>query len=302
MNLLGLSTLQRGIFLRMCLAMLIITLVIGVASLISQSPRVVTTVSRLGLSWALLPYYSGVFLTPALVLSIPATVLISVCYIYRSLDQQSQIVGMRSVGIGNWEIAKPALVFAAWVTLLAFLAVGFALPFAKREIKTMPTEISSAGISNFIKPGVFNLLRNKAVIYVSEKVTDNMLAGILVQDRSSKNKTRTYIAEKGYLEMDAATKWISVVMEEGSLQEVDLEGRIHQSISFSEYRFLVKPGFFGEVALSAQDQNIWNLASQLSSGSGNPELIIWEIRSESVAGTFHFRLHHASHFRPHNKT
>lgn len=278
MNLFYLTPLQRGIFLRILIAYLVLTGLTAFVFFISQSPRIIRTISELGLPFSSFFHYSFTFLIPSTMVAIPAILLISICYVYRNLDQESQIIGMKSIGMRAFEVIKPALMFSGIVCVLVILGNGFILPLAQKTIKTMPTTISSEGISNFLKPDLFNSLRGKVMIYVSEKISGGILGGILIQDESNPGKIRTYMAEKGYMRIDKNTKWLSIVMEKGTLQEVDLENKSHQSISFSEYRFLIKPGFFGKANLTLQDNNIFELGSVISSGSSDASYeAFWEI-------------------------
>ena len=91
---------------------------------LTQSLRFVDLIINKGLSASFFAQLTLLILPNVLMIILPIALFAAVLYVYNNLDGDSEIVVMRSSGLGNLALARPALILAlvpffAWLTAWA---------------------------------------------------------------------------------------------------------------------------------------------------------------------------------------
>jgi lipopolysaccharide export system permease protein len=164
---------------------------------------------------------------------LPISLLAAVLFTYNRLTMDSELVVMRSAGLGPWGLAKPALILAVAVTLIGYVLTLYLAPAAHRELARLEALAKSDFSTVFLREGVFNEAGDGVTVYVRRRMQDGELQGLLIHDTRTPGKPVTIMADRGRtVEGEAGTR---VVVFDGNRQEVDLAtGRMSQ-LYFDRY-------------------------------------------------------------------
>lgn len=164
---------------------------------------------------------------------LPISLLAAVLFTYNRLTMDSELVVMRSAGLGPWGLAKPALILALLVTMIGYGLTLYLAPAAHRELSRLESLAKSEFSTVFLREGVFNEAGDGVTVYVRRRMPDGELQGLLIHDTRVPGKPVTINADRGMtVEGEAGTR---VVVFDGNRQEVDLAtGRMSQ-LYFDRY-------------------------------------------------------------------
>ena len=131
------------------------------------------------------------FIIPSLLFMIlPIITVLSVVHVYNRLQDERQIVILRSSGLSNFDLAKPALMVATIVTIIAYLISAYLMPLSYNKLKEGLTNFREGYVSNIIEARTFNQISKNSTIYVDNKNSDGSLEGIVLFDNKlPKNRT-----------------------------------------------------------------------------------------------------------------
>lgn len=210
-----------------------ITAALTMAVWLSQSLRFMDYIVNRGLPVTdflllmalLLPQFLGVVL--------PIATFVAVLFVYNKLLNESELVVMRSAGLSQMQLAKPALVLAGVVTLLTYAISLYFLPLGYREFKDLQYNIRNSYSSVLLQEGVFNSLGKGLTVYVRERTAEGDLLGILVHDAREREEPVTLTADRGAIvESDSGPR---VLLIDGNRQVVDPENGTLSMLYFDRY-------------------------------------------------------------------
>ncbi|UEM22606.1 LPS export ABC transporter permease LptF [Skermanella mucosa] len=200
---------------------------------------------------------------------LPISLLAAVLFTYNRLTMDSELVVMRSAGLGPWGLAKPALILALLVTMIGYGLTLYLAPAAHRELSRLESLARSEFSTVFLREGVFNEAGDGVTVYVRRRMPDGELQGLLIHDTRVPGKPVTINADRGMtVEGEAGTR---VVVFDGNRQEVDLAtGRMSQ-LYFDRYavdlRIFEKQ--FAERVPDARERS----TAELMRAADDPELL-----------------------------
>src|SRR5690606_35501108 len=87
---------------------------------------------------------------------LPVALAISALYTYHKLLADSELVVLKSAGLGRWQLARPAVCFAVGIVLLAYVISLYLLPVSYRQYKDMQAFPRDNYASLLMQDGVFN--------------------------------------------------------------------------------------------------------------------------------------------------
>jgi lipopolysaccharide export system permease protein len=200
---------------------------------LSQSLRFVDMIVNKGLSAGYFLYLSTMVLPSVLAIILPTAIFAAVLYTFHRLSADSEIIVMRSAGLGNWPIAKPAIYCALFFTLLGYGLTLYLMPLGQRALKdvkmTLRTDLSYV----LLQEGRFNTIGRRLTVYVRERRSGGELYGMLVHDSRDKKKPATMLAERGALvRTEAGPRFVLV---NGNRQQVDLSKGQLSLLQFDRY-------------------------------------------------------------------
>jgi lipopolysaccharide export system permease protein len=191
------TTLNRYI-LRQCLGMMLfVTAALSAAVWLAQSLRLVDLIVNRGLAVEVFLYLALLILPRFLDIVLPIGAFIAVLFVFNRLTAESELVVMRSAGLGPLSLARPVFALAgiAFVALMALSA--YFLPASNREFKDLQFEIRNRFVSALLQEGAFTTISDKLTIYVGSRNERGEVIGVLINDDRDPQQPVTIMAERG---------------------------------------------------------------------------------------------------------
>ena len=162
--------------------------------------------------------------------SLPSWLLIAIpfgtfagCMIsYLKLQNDKEILVMKSAGMNPLRLSKPALFIAIFASITLFVISHFIMPKTFRNFKILQNDIRNSSENLIVKDNVFIDLNKFQTIFIHNLKENNQLEEIFIQDRSDPEYLIEFFAKKGNLVFD---KNILLSMEEGTRISTDSRDR-----------------------------------------------------------------------------
>ena len=139
--------------------------------------------------------------------SLPSWLLIAIpfgtfagCMIsYLKLQNDNEILVMKSAGISPFNLSKPAFFIALLASMILFIISHFIMPGTYRNFKVLQNDIRNSSQSLILKDNIFIDINQKQTIYINKLNENNELEEIFIQDRSDPSSLVELFSKKGYL-------------------------------------------------------------------------------------------------------
>ncbi|MCA0254265.1 MAG: LptF/LptG family permease, partial [Proteobacteria bacterium] len=143
--------------------------------------------------------------------------VISTLYVYANLQEERQLIILKSSGLDNFKLAKPALIIAIIISILSFFISFYLLPKSYGALKYQVNYFKDTYVSNIIEEKSFNQISKFLTLYVEKKLSNNELSGIALFDSKNQNEKTILMAKKGEI----------IRTEEGSTSFILSNGERH---------------------------------------------------------------------------
>ncbi len=199
-------------------------------------------------------------LVPALlIILLPAALFIASLFVYWRLGVDSELVVLRSVGMSPWQLARPALVTAAGITLICYW-LGLSLaPHANRAFGGLTAELRNDFSQVLIQEGVFTEATPGVTVYTRARTADGSLAGVVVYDQRAGRPQTIYTASRGLI--TGGPTGPAILLEDGTLQQRESPKDPPSILTFE--RTLVQLGIGDSAARAVQPKLQWLTLGQL---------------------------------------
>jgi len=185
-----------------------------------------------GLSISVFLQLTSLLLPSFLTIIIPISLFFVIVFTYNKLIQDRELIIMRSAGLNQWALAKPALMVALISTAVCYFLTLFYLPYSYQQFKELQFSIRNDFSSVLLQEGSFTEL-DGLTVYVREVGRDNELLGILVHDSRNPDQQTTMMAKHGaLLRTDDGPR---IVLLDGNRQEVNPEDGTMSILYFDRY-------------------------------------------------------------------
>ncbi len=153
---------------------------------------------------------------PALITIIaPVALFIATIYALNKLNGDSELIVMSAAGLAPARLLRPFLALTIAASLLVAAMTLWAMPASFRDLRDLITQIRADFLTKIVREGQFTSLDMGITFHYRERSGEALL-GIFMQDRRDKEKTSTYIAERG--QTIEANGLPYLVLEKGSVQ------------------------------------------------------------------------------------
>lgn len=217
-----------------------IALVLSGAIWLTQSLRFIDIVLNQGLPFS--TFLNLIFyLLPDLVsIVLPSALLGSVVFTYNRLTVDQELIVLRSVGVSDWQLAKPTLIVAAVVTLILYAISLYLLPIAFQNFRDLEHDIRNTTSLSLLKKGEFNSFQGLTVFIHSRDGPKN-LKGIIIENTRDPQKPFLITAENGsIIESDQGAR---LILTRGIRQENSPKTSQPSMLYFDQYILDLSAGF-----------------------------------------------------------
>lgn len=186
---------------------------------LSQSLRYVDLIINKGLSAGFFGYMTMLILPSVFNIILPISLFAAVLYTYNKLSTDSEIVVMKSAGLSNLALARPALLLAAGCTMVSFVLSLALMPMGQRVLKETMTTLRTNLSHVLLQEGAFNTIGDELTVYIRARQPGGTMQGILVHDSRDRGRPVTMMAENGALvRTDQGPRFVLI---NGNRQQVD---------------------------------------------------------------------------------
>jgi lipopolysaccharide export system permease protein len=214
-----LPRLDRYVLRQLLLALVAVTTALVALIWLTQSLRFVELVVNRGLSLRVFLELTSLLIPGFVAVILPITTFVVVQSVYQRLAGDRELTVMRSAGLSQYALARPALLAAAVAAGCCFILNIWVVPASSRAFREYQFEIRNRVAAFLLQEGVFTPISDKLTVYVRSRDPDGMLRGILVEDDRQDANRATILAERGrLLETRGAPQ---VLLFNGSRQEID---------------------------------------------------------------------------------
>ncbi|MFP6730400.1 MAG: LPS export ABC transporter permease LptF [Alphaproteobacteria bacterium] len=189
---------------------LFVTLALTGVVWLSQSLRFVDLIINRGLSFFTFVYLTFLLLPSFLAVLLPISLFCAVAYTYHRLSVDSEIVVLRSAGLSDMDLMKPALIMAGIMVALCYAMTLYLQPAGFREFKDRQFIIRADFSRILLQEGVFNNLGDGLTVYIRERLSNGEVRGILVHDNRNRAQPVTMMAERGVLLKSVDAPYLSL--------------------------------------------------------------------------------------------
>ena len=173
-----------------------------------------------------------------LILVLPIACFIAVLFVYSRLMMDREVIASYAAGYSVAGIAKPALGWGGFLSVLILFLNLWVLPNAFHQFRTLESELKNAAPAIFIQEGVFNTFGD-VMLYVHEKKSARGLRGIIAYVQRPNEGTFTITAEDG--EMIYHDQVPNLLLYNGNRQEFDESTQKLSILLFDQTSVPLKP-------------------------------------------------------------
>jgi lipopolysaccharide export system permease protein len=214
-----LTRIDRYVLRQLLLALIAVSGGLVALIWLTQSLRFVELVVNRGLSFRVFFQLTSLLVPNFLAVILPITTFVVVLFVYQRLAGDRELTVMRSAGLSQAALARPALLLAAFSMASCFLLNIWVVPAAFAEFRQFQFEIRNRLAAFLLQEGVFTPVSDDLTVYVRGRDRDGTLRGIMVDDARDKNSRATIFAERGRLIANEGPP--RVLLLDGSRQEID---------------------------------------------------------------------------------
>ncbi len=229
------QAITRYIFNQLLIAVIFITVGLTLVVWLSQSLRFIDYIVNRGLPATTFLSFVALLLPSFLGIVMPIATFCAVLFIYHKLIMDSELVVLRSAGLSQLQLARPALVLSGLVTLAVYSIMIYFLPVSYRAFKDLQSNIRADYSTVLLQEGTFNIISDGITVYVRERSANGELRGILYHDNRNPKKPITRMAEHGILVH--SDSGLRVVMANGNISQVENEEGRFSLLSFDRWTF-----------------------------------------------------------------
>jgi lipopolysaccharide export system permease protein len=235
---------------------------------LTQSLRFVELVVNRGLSLRVFLHLTGLLIPNFVSVILPITTFVVVQFIYQRLAGDRELTVMRSAGLSQWSLARPALMLGCISAAVGLVLNIWIVPASNTAFKEFQFELRNKVAAFLLQEGVFTAISDQLTVYVRSRDTDGTLRGILVEDDRQTNTRATILAESGRLVADGDTP--RVLLENGSRQEIDAKTGRLDVLTFAEDTVDLASSGHGEDAQRMRDDSEMSFRELLHPGRATP--------------------------------
>lgn len=206
-----------------------------------------------GGSWRLLGEVLLYSLPDMAALLLPLLTFGVTLWVYARMADDRELAVMAGAGLSPLRLARPAMVFALAMTLLAWLTTLWLVPLSYGGFKDREHAIKSGLASAILEPGRVNPVGSSLAIYYSDGSPEGLLQGVIIYDARNPQVRQTIVAERARMVRTEAD--LTFILEAGSVQRL-FRGRVlPEIIGFGQFTLTADAASLGFAGRSGRGVN-----------------------------------------------
>jgi lipopolysaccharide export system permease protein len=167
--------------------------------------------------------------------AVPMAFLFGILLGIGRLSADSEITAMRAGGLGLSALLAPVFLLAMVISAVSAYLIIQVEPAAKRELRDVKVAVASR--TSFVLPETFQRIGSR-VLFVRRVDGGNRLEGVVIADRSDKQRPLLIFAERGELSIDAERLEARLLLESGEIHlEAEQNEEHYRRWSFESFDY-----------------------------------------------------------------
>ncbi len=179
------------------------------------------------------------FIPYLLFMILPIISVVSTLYIYGKLQNERQIIVLRSSGLNNFALLKPALFVSVITTIFAFYLSMYLMPLSYGKLKEGLDDFKQGYVSNLIEAKTFNQISKETTIFVENKKAGNLMENLVIFNNKEPHEKEIIFAKKGKIINSEHTKTRFELLD-GLRQAYDNKGKMTK-LYFDNLSVVIEP-------------------------------------------------------------
>jgi lipopolysaccharide export system permease protein len=167
---------------------------------------------------------------------LPMAAMMSVLLTLIRMTGDSEIVALKSGGVGIGCLVPPVMLFCLLVCLLTLFMSLYGKPWSKRTIKQITYRIAVSSFDAALKQQRFIGQFDGLMIYISEMdIRTRELEDVFIEDSRNRELVATIVAPKGKIFSVTDDTVVHLRLYDGSINQTDLKNRSTNAVQFDHY-------------------------------------------------------------------
>ena len=167
---------------------------------------------------------------------VPMSVMMAVLLTFLKMSADNEIVALKSGGVSLYALLPPVLAFCTLGCLVTGVMTVHGLPWGKSAIKTLGARLDTGSLTALLKERTFNDNFKDITLYAGKiDPHQNLLTDVFIEDRSSGGQVITVVSPLGRLVGDAGRRTLHLRLENGHINQVDLDAKSVHALRFDTY-------------------------------------------------------------------
>ncbi len=171
-----------------------------------------------------------------LLIALPFGTLAGCMISYLKLENDKEILVMKSVGLSPLRLSYPAFFVSTLASLILFTISHFILPKTYKNFKILQNEIRNSSQNLILKDNTFIDINKNQTIFIGKFKKNNILEEIFIQDRTDPLYMVEFFAKSGFLTLKEN---ITLSMKDGTRVSTDIKGK-STILNFQKYNIKIK--------------------------------------------------------------
>lgn len=148
-----------------------------------------------------------ILLIPSLLFMIlPIITVLAIIYVYNRLQDERQLIVLRSSGVSNYDLAKPALLIASIITIIAYYISMHLMPLSYNKMKQRISNFRENYTYNIVSARTFTQISKDFNIYVDNKNLDGSFDDVILFDNKIPDNRTIIFGKTGKITISNSDK------------------------------------------------------------------------------------------------
>ena len=166
--------------------------------------------------------------------AMPIALFIAILWVISKVQSDRELVVMQAVGVSDRQFALAPITLAFAFTLLQIINSIYVLPASFGEFKQRQIDLRNAIPSILLQDRVFVDLAPGLTIYIDERVSENTVRNVFIQDAREKSNIITLTASTGTFNIEKGRPVL--VLENGERSELNDKQDASAALLFKQYK------------------------------------------------------------------
>ncbi len=168
-----------------------------------------------GIKFSSFVYLTSLMIPFIVSIILPFVTFIAIIFIYNKMITENEITVMAASGLSPWQLARPAIKMAIFLTIIHFVLSIWIVPTSQAMFYSTQWNLRYGLAHLKLQESAFTKMANGLVVYV-DNVSGQDLNQVMLSDMRDANNQMLIFAERGKLV--STVHGLSIITDNGSLQ------------------------------------------------------------------------------------